>query len=334
MNLDEIDPNGPASNEGIFGLPSSKTESRLLICPIPFDATTSYGQGTSQGPDAILKASYQKDLFHPIGSEAWKHGIFMLPHLKLAQDLNSKIRRLVEVSRTHPNETPDSEIDRAGEQIFDESKKMADESLKDGRIFSVLGGDHSVPLGSICAYSENFPKLGILHIDAHYDLRKSYEGFAHSHASIMYNVLQRSDVQSVTAVGIRDYCEEEASLAFQDSRMKSFLDDQLMDWKSEGKTWKAICDQIIESLPENVYVSFDIDGLTPSLCPNTGTPVPGGLSYHEAIYLLRQIYKSKRQIVGFDLCEVGAEEMDANIGMRVLYELCVLSIQSRYRALS
>jgi len=334
MSLDKVDPNGPAKNDGIFGLSSSLTESRLIICPIPFDATTSYGQGTSSGPQSILKASLQKDLFHPVGSEAWRHGIYMLPELEIARQQNSRIRRLVEVARSHPDDQPDPLIDQTGEEIFESSKKIATDFLKDERIFAVLGGDHSVPLGSICAYAQNFPKVGLLHIDAHYDLRNSYEGFKHSHASIMYNVLKRADVQSITAVGIRDYCEEEASLALEDRRMKSFLDDQLMDWKAEGKSWKAICDLIIESLPENVYVSFDIDGLDPALCPNTGTPVPGGLSYHEAIYLLRQIFKSERRILGFDLCEVGAAELDANIGMRILYELSVLAIQSQARALA
>jgi agmatinase len=130
-------------------------------------------------------------------------------------------------------------------------------------------------------------------------------------------------------VAIRDFCEEEWNYSQSRKNYHLFSSAEIFRQKSEGHPWKNICRDIIHSLPDQVYVSFDIDGLEPHLCPSTGTPVPGGLEYMEAVSILNWLYQSGKQIVGFDLCEVGPQEYDGNIGARILYELCVLSVTSQ-----
>ena len=169
---------------------------------------------------------------------------------------------------------------------------------------------------------------------AHADLRDAYEGFTCSHASIMHNALQLPQVSRLVQVGIRDYCGAEVELAQRSGgRVVQFDDYKLARNAFEGVAWGTQCDAIIEQLPENVYVSFDIDGLSPDNCPGTGTPVPGGLSYREAVYLLARLAESGRRIVGFDLTEVSPADNDgewnANVGARVLYKLCNLTLKTK-----
>lgn len=210
--------------------------------------------------------------------------------------------------------------------------------LKSGRKIGLVGGDHSVPYGHMMALSDFHKRWGILHIDAHADLRKAYEGFSFSHASIMYNALQLCNdnckpiVESLVQVGIRDVCEEEMQLAAQDKRVYQFPDPLLQNARCEGKTWSEQVADILKPLPKKVYISLDIDGLEPALCPHTGTPVPGGLRYGELQYLLNALRQSGREVIGFDLCEVAphptdkTDEWDGNVGARVLYQLCLTAL--------
>jgi agmatinase len=177
--------------------------------------------------------------------------------------------------------------------------------------------------------------LGLLHLDAHADLRPAYEGFTWSHASIFYNVLDRiPGVAKLVQVGIRDLSEEEAEIAATSGgRAVIHHDDDLVARKFDGEPWGRIVDGIVGELPANVYLSFDIDGLDPALCPNTGTPVPGGLSFQEAVYLVAAVHKSGRRIVGLDLCEVApgpeGDEWDANVGARLLYKMIGYALLGR-----
>ena len=195
-----------------------------------------------------------------------------------------------------------------------------------------MGGDHSTPLGFFKAIGENKGEFGILQIDAHCDLRDAYEGFQYSHASIMFNALAEvPQLSKLVQVGIRDYCEEEVDyINNSEGRVVTFFDKQLKERQFEGETWKAICDSIVDALPQQVYISFDIDGLDPKLCPNTGTPVAGGFEAEQVYYLFRRVLESGRKLIGFDLNEVSAshDEWDANVGARVLFKLCNLLISS------
>jgi len=197
-----------------------------------------------------------------------------------------------------------------------------------GKLTAVLGGDHSVPLGHIAATLEAYPGTGILHIDAHHDLRIAYEGFTYSHASIMYNVLQEvPELTAITSVAIRDFCREEYELAQAHPKVHTFYDSHLKNAQFHGKTWHEQCLAIVDTLPAQVYVSFDVDGLEPAYCPQTGTPVPGGISFDQAVFLLDTVVKQGRKLVGFDLCEVSPnpyqpeDEWDLNVGARLLWHL-------------
>ena len=200
--------------------------------------------------------------------------------------------------------------------------------LDRGKLVGLVGGDHSTSFGLIQAVSERHRGLGILHLDAHADLRRAYEGFDWSHASIMYNVMERCPgVAKLVQVGIRDFSGgEQEYMAGQPDRIATFFDPDLKTRMEDGEAWSALADEIVAALPELVHLSFDIDGLDPALCPHTGTPVPGGLSFPEAVSLLRKVHQSGRTVVGFDLTEVapdprGESDWDGNVGMRLLYKM-------------
>jgi len=194
------------------------------------------------------------------------------------------------------------------------------------KIVGLVGGDHAVPFGCIRAHAEAFPGLGVLHFDAHADLRPAYEGFEWSHASIMNNVARHCGIDKLVQVGIRDLSEEEfEQIETSKGRIRAFYDVDLKRAQRRGESWESITDRIAASLPGQVYISFDVDGLDPALCPSTGTPVPGGLQFHEATAVMEAVVRSGRTIVGFDLNEVApsadGDEWDANVGARLLYKL-------------
>jgi agmatinase len=200
--------------------------------------------------------------------------------------------------------------------------------IQDGKKVCVLGGEHSTPLGLIEAMGDNYESFGILQIDAHADLRDAYEGFEQSHASIMFNALKIENLTHLVQVGIRDLCEDEVQVINEDDRITTFYDWDMKSEQFQGVSWHKICEEIINKLPQNVFISFDIDGLLPSLCPNTGTPVPGGLSFEQATYLLQMLADSKKNIIGFDLNEVapGADEINVIVGARILMELLLCTL--------
>lgn len=326
-----FDPNGPGMAGRLFGLPFSETEASLVVVPVPWEVTVSYGSGTAAGPEAILQASVQVDLFSIDSPHVWKRGIWLSPLPEALREQSEQFRQkalehinLLSTGGNGESSLHLPQINAACESLNIYVKNTTAGLLQRGKLVGLLGGDHSTPLGFLRALSERHERFGILHIDAHADLRKAYEGFLYSHASIMYNVMKLPAVSRLVQVGIRDYCEEEVDVMKRSGgRIQTFFDDQLKSRLMEGDTWKTIVREIIGALPDYVYISLDIDGLDPSLGPNTGTPVPGGLSFHQCSYLLQQVRLSGKKIIGFDLVEVsGKSEWDANVGARVLWELC------------
>jgi agmatinase len=249
-----------------------------------------------------------------------------LNECKILRELTSAHIARVEKKEVISEDDADLEkINKACEDFNFYIQSTTRKYLKEGKIVGVLGGDHSTPLGFIRALSEVCDRFGVLQIDAHADLRKAYEGFMYSHASIMYNVLKVPAVAKLIQVGIRDICDEEKNIIDRAmGRVVTFSDIDLKALEYTGKNWDSICSEIVKQLPPNVYISFDIDGLDPKLCPNTGTPVAGGFEFHQIIYLIRKIVQSGKKIIGFDLSEVspGIGDWDANVGARILYELC------------
>jgi len=331
MKENQFNPNSLGiPNGNYFALPYTPEEADIVLLSVPWDVTTSYRSGTHKGPKAIIDASTQIDLFDPLVPNAWEIRIGTLPPLKGIDKENKTIRKAAErvIAALEKEWEPDTRtlslVNNACETLNQTVYQTARTQLEQGKLVGIVGGEHSVPLGLIQALTDHYPSFGILHIDAHADLRNAYEGFSYSHASIMYNAIQLSGVQ-LTQVGIRDYCQEEADLIASLEQIKCFTDEALRRRLFEGAHWHALCNQIVDTLPNNVYISFDIDGLTPDCCPHTGTPVPGGLSFREADYLLHTLAISQKHIIGFDLCEVAPakeEEWDANVGARILYKLC------------
>ena len=329
--LINFDQNGPGLPDQLFGLPFTIETARVVIIPVPWEATVSYRAGTAGGPEAILKASRQVDLFVREIPDAWKLGIAMMPSDGNLREVSNRMKMLASLHRTGPadrekSEVITKEINEASELLNFFVRKTADKFLASNKLVGLVGGDHSTVLGLIGALSEKHDRFAILQIDAHADLRKAYEGFSYSHASIMYNALKIPAVSRVVQVGIRDLCEEEfQTMKTAAGRVKTFFDDDLKAGLNRGKTWEALCTEIIKDLPQKVYISFDIDGLDPRFCPNTGTPVPGGLEFHQAVDLIRAIATSGRTIIGFDLNEVAPgehDDWDANVGARLLWNLC------------
>ncbi|MEZ4270384.1 MAG: agmatinase family protein [Myxococcota bacterium] len=293
--------------DGIFGLGVSPEDAALVLVPVPFDATASYRRAAADGPACIMQASIQLDLFSPKLGKPYEAGIAMLaqdPHLI---ELNQVARRAVDTLRNAPDaqhsEKVLAQVNDIGEQVEAWLRKTVVHWQQQGKIVGVVGGDHSTPLGSIALHAQKYPNVGILHIDAHADLRQAYEGFESSHASIMHNVLHKTSIKKIVQVGIRDFCASEYEITQNDPRVRTFFEDDIRSAQMRGRSLSDVFNDIISELPHEVYVSFDIDGLI-QLCPGTGTPVPGGLLFHEMKFLLHALAESGRQIVGFDLCEV------------------------------
>lgn len=328
-----FDPNAAAVHEGVFGLPHTPEQARVVLLPVPWEATVSYGGGTADGPAAILHASRQVDLFDRDTGRPYEAGIAMLPISAEVRAWSDAARALAApvIAAGGAGELPElrraaHEVDALGARLNAWVREQSAHWLDQGKLVGLVGGDHSTPFGAIQVLSERHAGLGILHIDAHADLREAYEGLRWSHASIMNNVLRETAVARLVQVGIRDYCEEEDFLIRENpGRVTTFFDSDLRREQFEGESWARLIGRVVAELPRDVYVSFDIDGLDPALCPHTGTPVVGGLSFQEAVALLRQVVRSGRRIVGFDLNEVapspvGGDEWDGNVGARVLYK--------------
>lgn len=327
-----FDPNGPGITGNLFGLPFTPDTAEVVIVPVPWEVTVSYHTGTAKGPQAVLDASSQVDFFVKDIPDAWKLGVSMLPVPQNLLEESNKLRKLstqwieqFTSGKANENDPVLASINEASENLNIYVKSTTQRLLKEGKLVGLLGGDHSTPLGFLRALSERYDRFGILHIDAHADLRKAYEGFTYSHASIMYNALKIPAVNRLVQVGIRDFCEEEMDVIKRSmGRVVTFFDEDIKSWQYQGNTWEEICDQIIQQLPDLVYISFDIDGLDPKLAPSTGTPVAGGFEFQQMAYLIKKLVKANKRIIGFDLNEVapGATDWDANVGARMLWHLC------------
>jgi agmatinase len=335
-----FDPDAAApAGGGIYGLPFSTEESKVVVVPVPYEATTSYGGGTSGGPAAVLEASKQVDLFDRDTGRPYEAGIAMLEIPKKIARWNREAKLLAKpvIARggiaDKRTRAAAAQVNAISERVNDWVYAQTISLLDQDKTAVILGGDHSVPFGAMRAYSERYPGMGILHLDAHADLREAYEGFTWSHASIFHNVMTRlPKVSKLVQVGVRDLGQAEYRMIERSNgRIATFFDADLAALKESGTPFAKIADDIVSRLPHDVYLSWDIDGLDPTLCPGTGTPVPGGLSWNEAIGLLRALHRSGKRIVGLDLCEVapGQTEWDANVGARLLYKMIGFALLTR-----
>jgi len=247
---------------------SGRDNARVLVWPVSYEGTVSYGTGTGEGAMAIVDASRNMELYEEeTDSEVYKIGIHTLEEFR-------------------PRETPEEMMNG----LYDETKEL----IADGKFLCMIGGEHSVSAPVIKAHAEKYHNLSVLQIDAHADLRDTYDGTPHSHASIMARVVKDLRIPSVQ-VGIRSISAEEARL------LQSGLPTKIY-WAKDIAGRHDWINPAVESLTENVYLTIDIDGLDPSLVPTTGTPEPGGLGWYETLKLIKRL-ASRRRIVGMDLVE-------------------------------
>ncbi len=327
----------------IFGLPFTVEEADVVIIPVPWDVTVSNLDGTAAGPENILEQSPQIDLFDEIVTDPWKAGIAMEDIPQDIVERNQKLRTKASAYITLLEKNPEKEnspenkalldtINKECSVLTENIRRKALNYLAQEKRVVLLGGDHSTPLGLIQALAEHHPEFGILQIDAHADLRKTYMGFSHSHASIMDNASQLKQVKRIVQVGLRDISATEAlTLQNNPEKYHPFFARSIHARGFEGETWRSICHDIISRLPDKVYISFDIDGLDPAQCPSTGTPVPGGLDYSKVLYLFEQLIASGRNIIGFDLVETGPGPSDGIISCRILYKTIALMLKSNHK---
>ena len=330
-------------NNNIFGLPFSEEDASLVLFPGPWEVTVSYNAGTARAAEHIFNAALQVDLFDAECNEAWKKGIYMYPIDRKILMKSDYLRKEAElyidyISKGEILENNKfmcnglKEINEGGKFLNNWVYEKTKQLLQNNKLVGLIGGDHSTPFGYIKALAEKYSNFGILQIDAHADLRKKYEDFNYSHASVMYNVLE--EIPAVTRlmqIGVRDYCQEEYDYILSTGdRVYTYTDKTIKEKMYEGITWKEITDQIIEYLPQQVYISFDVDGLDPKLCPNTGTPVPGGFEVDQILYLFKKLRLSGRQIIGFDLVEsgIGEHDWDSNVAARILWRMCNLILKN------
>jgi agmatinase len=335
-----FDPSQPGlADASIFGLPFTADESEIIIVPAPWEVTVSYGAGASEGPAAVLEASFQVDLHHQEFPDLWKLGMYYdhneltnewaeisNKHKALAQPIIHALESGLNIEDDLLLKEDLDTINSVCEVFNNQLQQRVEYWIEQGKKVVLLGGDHSTPIGYYRALAAKHDDFGLLHLDAHMDLRIAYEGFTYSHASIMYNALNLPQISKIVQVGIRDFSEQEVQVVRDSAgRVKVYTDRDLKAETFEGATWKQQCESIIDALPQKVAISFDIDGMYPWYCPNTGTPVPGGLSFEQAAYLFSRLAEGGKEIIGFDLVEVAPGEdndWDGNVGARMLFHMC------------
>ncbi|MDQ6609976.1 MAG: arginase family protein, partial [Bacteroidota bacterium] len=285
VDLSTFDQNSAGNpNFNIFGLPFSEEDARLIILPVPWEVTVSFGTGTARSTEQIMTASLQVDLFDPSYPDSWKEGFYLMETDKKVLLKSDYLRKEAElyidyiskgeiVSNNQFMCRTLKEVNEGGNFLNDWVYQKSKAILDSGKLLCLLGGDHSTPLGYMRALGEKHGDFGIIQIDAHCDLREGYEGFTYSHASIMYNVLNEIPaVKKLVQDGVRDFSlGEHQFIKANGDRVRTYFDQEIRVRQYEGETFRQIIDEVISQLPDKVYISFDIDGLDPKLCPNTGT---------------------------------------------------------------
>ena len=263
-----------------LGLPreqSSFDTSKIVVLPVPYEATVSYGHGTKNGPAAILEASHFVEFFDEETKReiCREHGICTLPPLKVAA--------------------------KKPEAVLETLNRTVRDLLALGKFVVTLGGEHSISAAPIAACAARYPDLSVLQFDAHSDLRQEYEGTKHSHACVMARVCEFLDPRRLVQVGIRAQCREEAEF-IRDHGIHTYYAHEIRSGAHDRlfKTWD---DAVAQHLTDHVYISFDVDGFDPSIMPSTGTPEPNGLFWAEVMQCLRKVSRA-RNIVGFDVVEL------------------------------
>tara|TARA_R110002049_G_scaffold279949_2_gene459122 strand:- start:18060 stop:18995 length:936 start_codon:yes stop_codon:yes gene_type:complete len=255
------------------GIPEefAKLESaKIVLIPVPYDGTSTWQKGADKGPEAFLNASENMELYDiETGTEVYQQGVYL-------------------ADAVTENASPEAMVDA----VHQATKKY----IKKNKFVTVFGGEHSISIGTIRAFNEMFPSLTVLHIDAHANLRKSYEGSKYNHACAVY---EASQTTNLIQVGIRSMDVKEKTVMDEDKTY--FAHEMAVD-----DTWR---DSAIDQMTDNVFITFDLDVLDPSIMPSTSTPQPGGLFWYETLDFLKQVFEEKN-VVGFDIMELCPNKND------------------------
>lgn len=264
---------------------------KIVLIPVPYDGTSTWQKGADKGPKAFLEASENMELYDiETDSEVYKQGVYLTEPIKV-------------------NATPEAMVDA----VHQETKSY----IKKNKFVTVFGGEHSISIGTIRAFNEMYPSLTVLHIDAHADLRKSYDGSSCNHACAVYEASQNTNL---IQVGIRSMDIKEKSVMNLDKTY--FAHDMAID-----DSWM---DSAIDQMTDNVFITFDLDAFDPSILPSTGTPEPGGLLWYETMDFLKQVFAEKN-VVGFDIVELCPNEIDKSsdfLAAKLYYKMLSYKFQN------
>ena len=282
------------NNRTYAGIPENYAKletANVVLIPVPYDGTSTWQKGADKGPNTFLNASENMELYDiETDSEVYKQGIYLAEPITV-------------------NATPEALVDA----VHQETKSY----IKKNKFVTVFGGEHSISIGTIRAFNEMFPSLTVLHIDAHADLRKSYDGSSCNHACAVYEASQNTNL---IQVGIRSMDIKEKSVMNLDKTY--FAHDMAMD-----DSWM---DSAIDQMTDNVFITFDLDAFDPSILPSTGTPEPGGLLWYETLDFLKQVFNEKN-VVGFDIVELCPNKVDKSsdfLAAKLYYKMLSYKFQN------
>lgn len=318
--------------------PTDKAD--VVIVSVPWSVTADYGRGATYTPDAVIEATARCGNY-----DAWS-GISFEGRVataeidyniqELSEQLGRDAERVAQVGEggsftgdyaLRKVKSINEGFDAMHRSTYEQTLRYA----KQGKTVAVVGGDHSVSYGAVKALAECNEGLGVLFVDAHTDFVAEGEVFNYSHRSIARNIIEEMPlVEKLIAVGVRESSRSESEQVKGEPKVELFPAESLAQARFEGKNWGDQCREIVERLPQKVYISFDIDALKIEFCHNTNAPVPGGMTFDEAIYLINSVVASGRKIVGFDITEVVPHlknTMDATVAARLLAKMVVASIK-------
>ena len=325
-----------------FSAETSFETADLVLIPAPWSATISYGGGTEQGPELIRKASHQLDFFNPLFKRSYNDKICFEENDPIIENLNKQTcnwMKSLERKKQNSHKLYEN-INQASKSVLDWIYEKSLRVFNKGKIPALVGGEHSVSEGLLSVIGDKYKgDYGILHLDAHADLREAYQGFKRSHASVMFNVLNlKPPPKKLVQVAVRDLCESEYKKIKTDEKICCYFDEEIYTRAFKGEKWSVICEEIISQLPQQIYVSLDVDGLSWSYAPGTGAPVPGGISFNQALYLLAEIKRQDKKLISFDVVETSAGDKDqafaewnGNVSARLIYYLSGLALHSHSR---
>ncbi len=245
-------------------------KAKVVLIPVPYDGTSTWGKGADKGPKAFLEASENMEWYDiETDTEVYQQGIYLANAI---------------------------EEDSSPEAMVNAVHKVTKEYIKRNKFVTLFGGEHSISIGTIRAFNECFDNLTVLHIDAHADIRKSYNGSKFNHACAVH---EASQTTNLIQVGIRS----------MDAIEKTFIDEEKTFFANDMVNDEYWTDKVIDLMTDNVFITFDLDALDPSIMPSTGTPEPGGLFYYETLEFLKQVFEDKN-VVGFDIVELCPNKAD------------------------